>query len=221
MQFTELNCFQKSVLFYPFFVIDKYIMCLFFFFSCLYPEIIIQSDSCRTLTLVIVRFILFGKRWKYQTISTNNKDLTIFSVKHDVRKPMLASYTQVVLLFSQKVIFEQAVMYRRLSLSQSPGDQTKYFELSVVSDSQFVTPFTLYMYTDCLYHPLVTTTCMYMYLETAYSSLNTLWLGCSFVNFETAAAEIKERWWLLTSKNAVKQCSITKVTKAPLRTLWV
>ena len=35
--------------------------------------------------------------------------------------------------------------YRRLSLSQSPGDQTKYFELSVVWDSQFVTLFTLNM----------------------------------------------------------------------------
>ena len=40
--------------------------------------------------------------------------------------------------------------YRRLSLSQSPGDQTKYFELSVVWDSQFVTSFTLYMFMDCL-----------------------------------------------------------------------
>ena len=38
------------------------------------------------------------------------------------------------------------------SLSQSPGDQTKLFELSVVWDSQFVTSFTLYMYTDCLDH---------------------------------------------------------------------
>ena len=32
--------------------------------------------------------------------------------------------------------------YRRLSLSQSPGDQTKYFEISVVWDSQSVTSFT-------------------------------------------------------------------------------
>ena len=36
--------------------------------------------------------------------------------------------------------------YRWLSLSQSPGDQTKYFELSVVWDSQFEMSFTLYMY---------------------------------------------------------------------------
>ena len=43
-------------------------------------------------------------------------------------------------------------IYRRLSLSQSPGDQIKYFELSVVWDCQFVTSFTLYMYTDCLEH---------------------------------------------------------------------
>ena len=42
--------------------------------------------------------------------------------------------------------------YRRLSLPQSPGDQTKYFEISVVRDSQFVTSFTLYMYMDYLDH---------------------------------------------------------------------
>ena len=35
---------------------------------------------------------------------------------------------------------------------KSPGDQIKYFELSVVWDSQFVTSFILYMYTDCLDH---------------------------------------------------------------------
>ena len=40
-----------------------------------------------------------------------NKDLTIFSVKHDLYKPLFSSYTQVVLLFSYKVISEQAVMY--------------------------------------------------------------------------------------------------------------
>ena len=43
----------------------------------------------------------------------------------------------------------------------------------------------------------------------------------SHTNFEKAATEINECWWLLTSKNTVKQCPITKVTKAPLRTLWV
>ena len=37
-------------------------------------------------------------------------------------------------------------VYRRLSLSQSPGDQTKYFEISVVWDSQPVTSFTFFMY---------------------------------------------------------------------------
>ena len=36
--------------------------------------------------------------------------------------------------------------YRQLSLSQSPGDQTKYFEISVVWDSQSVTSFTFFMY---------------------------------------------------------------------------
>ena len=38
--------------------------------------------------------------------------------------------------------------YRRLSLSQSPGDQTKYFEISVVWDSQPVTSFTFFMYVE-------------------------------------------------------------------------
>ena len=111
--------------------------------------------------------------------------------------------------------------YRRLSLSQSPGDQTKYFELSVVRDSQFVTSFTWYMYTDCLDH------CDYNLhvhvfwndiLEFKYPLTELL---ISHTNFEKAATEIKECWYLLTSKNAVKQCSITKVTKVPLRTLWV
>ena len=70
-------------------------------------------------------------------------------------------------------------MYRRLSLSQSPGDQIKYFELSVVWDSQFVTSFTLYMYR--IASTIVTTICMNMDLEKMYSSLNTLWLSCSFL----------------------------------------
>ena len=52
-------------------------------------------------------------------------------------------------LYAQQFLL---LKYRQLSLSQSPGDQTKYFELSVVWDSQFVTSFTLYMYTDCLDH---------------------------------------------------------------------
>ena len=41
-------------------------------------------------------------------------------------------------------------MYRRLSLSQRPGDQTKYFEISVVWDSQPVTSFifSMYMYVE-------------------------------------------------------------------------
>ena len=111
--------------------------------------------------------------------------------------------------------------YRRLSLSRSPGDQTKYFELSVVWDSQFVTSVTLYMYTDCLDH------CDYNLhvhvfgndvLEFKYPLTELL---ISDTNFEKPVTEIKECWWLLTSKNAVKQCSITKVTKAPLHTLWV
>ena len=56
---------------------------------------------------------------------------------------------------SQWSIFSWSIdfaLYRRLSLSQIPGEQTKYFELSVVWDSQSVTSFTLYMYTDCLDH---------------------------------------------------------------------
>ena len=43
----------------PILVLDTYIM--FLLFSCLYPEIIIQSNYCCTLTLVIVRFIWFAK----------------------------------------------------------------------------------------------------------------------------------------------------------------
>ena len=34
----------------------------------------------------------------------------IFSVKHDLYKPLLASYTQVVLLFSYKKISEQSAV---------------------------------------------------------------------------------------------------------------
>ena len=111
--------------------------------------------------------------------------------------------------------------YRRISLSQSPGDQTKYFEVSVVWDSQCVTSFPLYMYTDCLDHRDYN---LHVHvfgndiLEFKYPL--TELLICQ-TNFEKAATEIKECLWLLTSKNAVKQCSITKVTKAPLRTLWV
>ena len=111
--------------------------------------------------------------------------------------------------------------YRRLSLSPSPGDQTKYFELSVVWDSQFVTSFTLYTYTDCLDHRdynLHVPVFRNDVLELKYPLTELL---ISDTNFEKAVTEIKECWRLLTSKNAVKQCSITKVTKAPLRTLWV
>ena len=106
--------------------------------------------------------------------------------------------------------------YRWLSLSQSPGDQTKYFELSVVWDSQFVTSCTLYMYTDCLDHRDYN---LHVHvfgndiLEFKYPLTELL---ISHTNFEKAATEIKECWWLLTSKNVVKQCY--KVTKAPLRT---
>ena len=112
-------------------------------------------------------------------------------------------------------------IYRRLSLSQSPGDQTKYFELSVVWDSQFVTSFTLYMYTDCLDHRDYN---LHVHvfgndiLEFKYTLTELL---ICHTNFEKAATEIKECLWLLSSKSAGKQCSITKVSKAPLHTLWV
>ena len=39
-------------------------------------------------------------------------------------------------------------IYRRLSLSQSPGYQTKYLEISVVWDSQSVKSFTFFMYVE-------------------------------------------------------------------------
>ena len=48
-----------------------------------------------------------------------------------------------------KITFEKKI---QATLSQSPGNQTKYFELSVVWDSQFVMSFTFYMYTDCIDH---------------------------------------------------------------------
>ena len=110
--------------------------------------------------------------------------------------------------------------YRRLSLSQSPGDQTKCFELSVVWDSQFATSFTLYMYTDCLDHRdnLHVHVFGNDILKFKYPLTELL---ISDTNFEKAVSEIKKCWWLLTSKNAFKQCSITKVTKATPCTLWV
>ena len=82
----------------------------------------------------------------------------------------------------------------QLSLSQSPGDLTKYFELSVVWDSQFVTSFTLYMYMGCLDH------CDYSLhahvfgndvLEFKYPLTELL---ISDTNFEKAVIEIKECW---------------------------
>ena len=131
---------------------------------------------------------------------------------------MLQSFENLLTLII-KTFYGQK--YRPLSLSQSPGDQTKYFELSVVWDSQFVTSFTLYMYTDCLDH------CVYnLHVHVFGNNILkfkyplTELLICH-TKFEKAGTEINECWWLLTSKNAVKQCRITKVTKAPLRTLWV
>ena len=107
-------------------------------------------------------------------------------------------------------------IYRRLSLSQSPGDQTKYFELSVVWDNQFATSFTLYMYTDCLDHRdynLHVHVFGNSVLEFKYPLTELL---ISDTNFKKDVTEIKDCWWLFTSKNVVKQCSITKVTKATL-----
>ena len=52
--------------------------------------------------------------------------------------------------FTNKLLSPEVVhgfnIYRRLSLSQSPGDQTKYFEISVVRDSQALMSFTFFMY---------------------------------------------------------------------------
>ena len=101
------------------------------------------------------------------------------------------------------------------------GTRQNTSELSVVWDSQFVTSFTLYMYTDCFDHSDYN---LHVHvfgndiLEFKYPLTELL---ISHTNFEKAATEMKEYWWLLTSKKVVKQCSITKVTKAPLRTLWV
>ena len=86
-------------------------------------------------------------------------------------------------------------IYRRLSLSQSPGDQMKYFELSVVWDSQFVTSFTLYMCTDCLEHRdynLHVHVFGNNILKFKYPLTELL---ISDINFEKALTEIKEFWW--------------------------
>ena len=70
--------------------------------------------------------------------------------KQNKKKNNKKKKQQVHFIFDIFVVL--ILIYRRLSLSQSPGDQTKYFELSVVWDSQFATSFTLYMYADCLDH---------------------------------------------------------------------
>ena len=49
---------------------------------------------------------------------------------------------------SLKEEYARKGIYRQLSLSQSPGYQTKYFETSVVWDSQSVTSFTFFMYLE-------------------------------------------------------------------------
>ena len=108
----------------------------------------------------------------------------------------------------------QPSKYRRLSLSQSPGDQTKYFELSVVWDSQFVTSFTLYMYTDCLDHRDYNLHVHVFGNDILQFKYPLTELLICHTNFDKAAAEIKECWWLLTSKNVVKQCSITKFQRS-------
>ena len=74
------------------------------------------------------------------------------------------------------------IKYWQLSLSQSPGDKTKYFELSVVWDSQFATSFTLYMHSFFAYRLLrpswlqLACTCIWK-----WRTLNILWLSCSFL----------------------------------------
>ena len=108
-----------------------------------------------------------------------------------------------------------------LFISKVQGTRQNTSELSVVWDSQFVTSFTSYMYTDCLDHRdynLHVHVFENDILEFKYPLTELL---ICHTNFEKAATEIKECWLLLTSKNAVKQCSITKVTKAPLHTLRV
>ena len=106
------------------------------------------------------------------------------------------------------------ISYRRLSLSQSPGDQKKYFELSVVWDLWCHSPYML-DHRDYNLHVHVFGNDI---LQFKYPLTELL---ISDTNFEKAVSEITDGWWLLTSKNAVKQCSIPKVTKVLLRTLWV
>ena len=96
------------------------------------------------------------------------------------------------------------------------GTRKKYFELSVVWDSQFVTSFTLYMLDHRDYnlhvHVFGNDKLQFKYPLTE--------LLISDINFGKAVTEIRDCWWLLTSKNPVKQCSTPKVTKATLCSLW-
>ena len=83
-------------------------------------------------------------------------------------------------------------IHRQLSLSQSPGDQTKYFELSVVRDSQFVMSFTLYMYTHCLDHHDYNLHVHVFGNDIVKFKYPLTELLISDTNFEKAVTEIKE-----------------------------
>ena len=141
-------------------------------------------------------------------------------------------------------------------MRQSPVDQTKYFEISVVWNSQPVTSFTFFMY---MYVELqITCTCIsqlckYITGEKPIcgNNLHICVYGCEIkkemspithcvyilkkcpwsmpvlhavssslfvklINFTQFLQHVCHVWLLFTWKNAVKQCSIIKVTKALL-----
>ena len=65
------------------------------------------------------------------TLMTSLKPATLLRTLHDVlwRHKNVSTERHISNAYKDETLVSN---YRRLSLSQSPGDQTKYFELSVV-----------------------------------------------------------------------------------------
>ena len=75
-----------------------------------------------------------------------SKSLVLFHIKQQMIHYICTKLQNSMRNSSWEIIVTNFPMYRRLSLSQSPGDQTKYFEISVFRDSQPVTSFTFFVY---------------------------------------------------------------------------
>ena len=71
-------------------------------------------------------------------------DATKSEIQNGVNRCVQCSQSNFFMIFQASST--RFFIYRRLFLSQSPADQTKYFEISVVWDSQSVTSFTICMY---------------------------------------------------------------------------